>query len=76
MPDVEGRELTEQDIRDAGGLARSDVTQEFLEDRGMISTDAITPDLLSDKGAVLDGEAIRTDEDPGDLVLLFNNKLI
>ncbi|GGZ32053.1 hypothetical protein [Asticcacaulis endophyticus] len=76
MPDVEGRELNEQDIRDAGGLARADVTESFLIDRGMISTEAITEELLADKGAALRDEVIGTDDDPGDLVLLFENKLI
>lgn len=73
---AEPRQLNEDDIRAAGGLARSDVDQQFLESRGMVSTDAITEDLLNERGVAFDDEVISKEDDPGDFTLIFNNKLI
>lgn len=75
MSEDDARELNEQDIRNAGGLPRGDVDQGFLEDRGMLSDNALTPALFAEKGAALANEVIKTTDDPGDLVVWFENKL-
>lgn len=76
IDEEEARLINEQDIRDAGGLPRRDVDQAFLEQRGMLSDNALTPELFAEKGAALADDVILADDDPGDFVLLINNKLI
>jgi len=71
----EARLINEQDTRDAGGLPRRDVDQAFLEQRGMLSDNALTPQLFAEKGAALADEVIKSTDDPGDLVVWFENKL-
>ncbi|MDC7675377.1 hypothetical protein [Asticcacaulis machinosus] len=72
----ESRPISTDDLRMAGAVIRADVTKAFLADNGALTPEAVTPAFLNDRGVAMDTEVIKTDDDPGDFTLIFNNRLI